>query len=89
MPHSKDSRFCPTFHFSQKKCIHTIYPETETEHYNFLPFIWQFVPYKSLSVAWLESEPVMMLSAGIFYMMIRSKGSCVSVQRAQSGEGDE
>lgn len=48
---------------SHRKNVFTQYILKPTGHYNFLPFIWQFVPYKSLSVTWLESEPVMMLSA--------------------------
>lgn len=41
---------------------------------------WQFVPYKSLSVTWLKSEAVTMLSAEIFHMPVLD--SWGSVERA-------
>lgn len=41
---------------------------------------WRFVPYKSLSVTWLKSEAVTMLSAEIFHMPVLD--SWGSVERA-------
>lgn len=41
---------------------------------------WQFVPYKSLSVTWLKSEAVTMLSAEIFHMPVLD--SWGSIERA-------
>lgn len=100
--------FSPYILFSENMHIYIIYPEPNCSHGTTTATLsvkqsqsppqffssWRFVPYKSLSVTWLESELVMMLSAGTFHTaVLSSRGSavyvcvCVYVLRVQLQSG--